>query len=281
MAISARIPAGADTAGFIPEQWSTQVIDVMQMDLVTAKVVDTTWKKDLRKGDTINCPILNEPSAVEVTVGTPGVVQDIMTGTALQIVVNQWWECPVVIDEMTDLQSQVSVQTDGAKLAAYAINKKIDSTVTALFSALDNGGGTDGVAITDPVLIAAVEKLDEADVPTEDRSWVFDPSCRADMYAIDKFVRNDYVKDGVIPTGKIGQVYGSPVYITNNLTVGTTGNIGAYLHKKAIALVVQANPKSLIVAEPLKHQNTILTHALWGVKEMRGTFGYYILTRKS
>jgi len=283
MAISARIPNLADTAGFVPEVWSAQVIDVMQMNLIASNVVDTSWKKDLKRGDTINCPILNEPSAVEVTVGTPGAVQDIMTGTKKQILIDQWYECPIVIDDMTDLQSQVDVMKEASSLSAYAINKKIDSTVCALFSALSGGTGygTDGSALTEDVLIAAKEELDEADVPADGRAWVFDPSSIADLYKIDMFVRNDYVKDGVIPSGKLGQILGSPIFITNNLTVNSTGNYGAYLHKKAIALVVQANPKGIIVPEPLKHQNTILTHALWGVLEMRDTFGCPILTRKS
>lgn len=283
MAYTALVPAGADTAGFRPEIWSKQVIDVMQMNLVAMQVCDLSFKKDLKYGDTINVPILNEPSVTEVTVGTRSVNQDVMTGTKLQIVIDQWHDCNIPIGEDVDLMAQVDVMKECSTLAAYAIKKKVDQTVCALFSALSGGTGygTDGVAVTDTVLIAAVEELDEADVPEENRSWVFDPSVKADLLKQDIFIRNDYVRNPVIPTGQFGTILNSPVFTTNNLTANSSGNYGAYLHKKAIACVLAENPVSRTVAMPLEHQTIIQSQAIWGVKEMRDTFGCPILTRNA
>ncbi len=281
MAISARIPAGADAAGFVPELWSKNVLDAIHSRLVIVPLVDHTWEPELTKGDTMNVGVLNTVTATEVTIGTEGVISDIATGTKKQIVINQYFEAPVVIDDMTNLQSQVSLRGKAERESAYAIAKKMDSTLADLFDNLDNAVGTDGSAITDDVLIRAVETLDEEDVPDDQRVWIFDPSAKADLLKIAKFVSVDFVRSTVVPTGKFGDIYGAPIFITNNLTVNSTGNDGAYLHKDALAIIAQETMKADFVPQPLKHQITINTTALWGVKEMRGTFGVHVKTRKS
>lgn len=285
---TARIPAGADTAGFVPELWSKKVLEAVHSRLVIVPLVNHTWEQELKYGDTINVGILNTVSAHEVTIGTEGVVEDIATGTKVDIVVDQYYEAPVVIGDMTNLQSQVNLVVQAQRESGYAIAKQMDTSLGALFSALSGGTGgsgdqgTDSSAVTDDMLIASVEVLDEADVPEDGRVWIFDPSTRADIMKIDKFVRSDYGYGDVIPTGAFRKdVYGAPVFITNNLTVHTTGNYGVYMHRSALAFIAQENSKIDLVKQPLKHQMTINTTALWGVKEMRDLFGVPISTRKS
>jgi hypothetical protein len=245
-------------------------------------LVDHSWEPELKKGDTMNVGGLNTVSATEVTIGTEGIVQDIATGSKLQIVVDKYYECPVVIDDMTDLQSQVNLVAKAQRESGYAIAKKMDSTLCDLFSTLGGSTvhGTDGSSITDDILIEAVEELDENDVPQDNRYWIFDPSAKADLLKLDKFVRLDYVRTPVVPNGQFGDIYGSKIFITNNLTAATTGSYGAYLHREALAFIGQENNKVDLVRQPLKHQLTINTTALWGVLEMRDTFGLAIYTRK-
>jgi len=282
MPISARIPVGLDTNKFIPEIFSRNVLKAAKNNLVVVPVVNHSYEAELVKGDTLYIPLTNTVTATEVTIGTEGVIKNPFNTTAKTLSIDQYYEAPVTVDYMSRRQSQVDLIANAEGESGYAISKKIDSTLCDLFSALDSGGGTDGSAITDPVLIAAVEYLDEADAPIENRVWVFDPSAKADIMGIDKFVKADYGYGDVIPTGGFRKdVYGAPVLITNNLTVNSTGNYGAYLHKDALAIAISENMEVDRVEQPLKHQLTINTTALWGVVELRGTWGYYILTRAS
>jgi len=278
MALTARIPAAADAAGFVPELWSKKALDAVHRKLVIVPLVDHSWEPELTLGDTMNVGILNTVAATEVTIGSEGTIKDIATGAKLQIVINQYYEAPVVLGDMTARQSQVNLITKGQTESGYAIAKQMDTSLGALFSAF-SGKGTDGGAIVDNVLIDCVETLDESDVPDDNRVWIFDPSAKADMLKIDKFIRVDYVRTPVVPTGMFGQIYGSSVYITNNLAAGSTGAYGAYLHKEALAIIAQEKNKVDVVVHPLKHQTTINTTALWGVKEMRNSFGLYVYTR--
>ena len=229
MAISARIPSTLSTNKFIPALYSKNVLVAVKNQLVVVPRVNHSYEAELIKGDTLYIPLTNTVTATEVTVGTEGVHSNPFDTGAVTLTVNQYYEAPIPIDYMSRRQSQVDLVANAEGESAYAVSKKVDSTLCDLFSALSDstGYGTDGSAITDDVLISAVEELDAADVPAVNRSWIFDPSCKADIMKIDKFVRSDYFASDVIPTGGFRKdIYGAPILITNNLTVNSTGNYG-------------------------------------------------------
>ena len=282
MAISARIPSGLDTNYFIPDLWSKNVLKAVKSKLVVVPVVNHTYEAELVLGDSIYIPKTNIVVATEVTIGTEGVMKNPFNTTGVNLTIDQYFEAPIPVDYMSRRQSGVDLVGNAEEESAYAISKKIDSTLCALFAALSDatGYGTDGLAITDDVLIGAVEELDNADIPEENRYWILDPSCKADLLKIDKFVRMDYFAADTILTGQFRKdVYGAPVLITNNLSVGTTGNVGAYLHRDALGIAIQENLSVDRVEQPLKHQLVINTTALWGVKELQDDWGCPILTR--
>lgn len=284
MTISARIPSTLDSYKFIPEIFSKNVIVAAKSKLVIAPFVNSSYEKELVKGDTLYIPKTNTVTATEVTVGTEGVPSNPLNTSHVTLSIDQWYEALAYVDTMSKRQSQVDIQAKSEDECAYAISKKIDTTVGALFSALRGSSvaGTDGSAWTDDILIAAVEYLDEQDAPDEGRAWFGDPSTKADILKIDKFVRVDYGYGSEIPTGMFRKdIYGSPLLISNNLTTYSTGSYGCYLHKNAIALAVQEKLKTNIVEQPLKHQIVIQCEALWGVVECIDTFGYPIYTRSA
>lgn len=282
MAISARIPSGLDTNSFIPELFSKNVLVAVKNKLVAVPRFNSSYETELVKGDTLYIPQTNTVTATEVTIGTEGTQKNPFNTTAVTLTIDQYYEAPVTVDYMSRRQSQVDLVTYAETESAYAIQKRIDTSVCTLFSALSGGTGygTDGSAITDDVLVSAVEELDEADVPDENRAWILDPSCKADILGIDKFVRSDYFASDVIPTGGFRKdIYGAPLLITNNLTTNSTGSYGVYAHRDAIAIAISENMEVDRVEQPLKHQLVINTTALWGVIELRDTFGCPILTR--
>ncbi|KKL78405.1 hypothetical protein LCGC14_2025140 [marine sediment metagenome] len=284
MAISARIPVGLDTNTFIPDFYSKNVLEAVKKMLVIVPIVNHSYEAELQKGEALYIAKTNTVTATEVTIGTEGVVKNPFNTAGVILTIDQYYEAPVVIDYMSRRQSHIDLRANAELESAYALKEVIDSSLAALFDALSGGGGygTDGSAVTDDVLIAAVEELDEADVPPVNRTWVFDPSVKADILKIDKFVRVDYFAGDTILTGMFRKdIYGAPMLVTNNLAVKSTGNVGAYLHKNALAIAIQENMKVDRVEQPLKHQLVINTTALWGVIELQDTFGCEILTRKS
>ncbi len=283
MTLSARIPSGLKTDQFIPTLYSKNVLMALKSRLVVVPNVNHSYESELKLGDTLYIPQSQLVTATEVTVGTEGVIKDPQT-TAITLTIDEWWEAPAVVDYMSRRQSQVDLVSLSETESAYSISKKIDSTLCDEFSSLNGGTirGSDGSALTDLVMIAAVEELDEADIDEENRVWIGDPSTRADIMGIDKFVKADYFAGDAIPTGQFRKnIYGAPLYITNNLTAVSsgTGSYGVYMHRNAIAIAIQENMSVDRVEQPLKHQITINTTALWGSTILRNLAGVPIYTR--
>jgi hypothetical protein len=286
MSLTARVPAGLDTAGFIPEIWTQEVIDAMKMQLVAWPAIDAgEWTAGLKKGDTFYFGITNHVTATEVTVGTKAAALDPATGTKVTLSIDQFWEAPIDVDVMSGWQSQVELAETARDESAYAIAKKMDSTVCALFSSLGgystSGYGSDGQTLTDDILTAIIELLNEADVPMDgNRNLILDPSAVTDLLKIDKFIAAQYVNIGAVTNGMIGRtpIYGCNVRVTNNLAAATTGSYACLLHKKAIKGMSQMNIAWVKKFEEL-HNVRYQAEALWGVVEARDGFGVPFFTR--
>lgn len=283
MGLTARIPSTLSTNKFVPALYSKNVLEALKSKLVVVPVVNHTYESEIQLGDTLYIPQSQLVSATEVTTGTEGVVSD-PTTTAITLEIGHYYEAPITIGYMSRRQSQVDLVALSVNESAYAISKKMDSTLCAHFSSLNAGTirGSDGSKWTDTILIAAVEEVDEEDVPEENRVWVGDPSVKADIMEIDKFVRNDYFATDAVVTGMFRKdIYGAPLLITNNLTavLSGTGSYGVYMHGDALAVAVQDSPGVDRVEQPLKHQIVINTTALWGTVILRNLSGVPIYTR--
>lgn len=270
------------TAKFIPEVFSKDTLMHVKSNLVCANLFNTDWKNDLRMGYKVSIPVFSEVSTTEVTPGTEPTVADAASGTPASITVDNWYEASVEISDLMKIEQNADYLKGAAEACAYAIAKKIDTSIGVLFSTLGGSSvyGSDGQTFSDDIFIDLVETLDEADVPDDGkRSLIGDPSMRADMLKIDKFVRTDYVRE-TVPNGKIGQLYNVGVYITNNLTATTTGNYGVLAHRDAIGVVIQKEPRSRIWDLGYKFIQKIIVDSAWGADEIRDTFGKSFYTRK-
>ena len=146
MAISARIPYGLDTNRFIPELFSKNVLVALKSNLVVVPVVNHTYEAELVMGDTLYIPQTNVVTATEVTIGTEGVIKNPYNTAAKTLTIDQYFEAPITIGYMSRRQSQVNLVSGAEDESAYAISKKIDSTLCDLFASLNGGTirGTDG-----------------------------------------------------------------------------------------------------------------------------------------
>ena len=271
------------TRKFIPEKFSKDVLMHTMSNLVVANAFTHRYKKDLRNGYKVSIPVMSEISTSEVTPGSEPSASD-AAGTAASITVDKWFEATVEISPLMDVEVEADYMANAAKAAAYAINKKIDTTVGALFSALNSTPGvygSDGQTFTDAVFRALVEQSDQDDVPDEGRFLIGDPSTKSDMLNIDKFVRNDFIGGQPTSNGKFGTLYNTQILITNNLTAATKGNYGVFAHPDAIGVVLQKNPRARVYDLGWKFITKIIVDSAWGADEIRDLFGVPFYTRKS
>lgn len=243
-------------AVFIPEIWSNEVLMFRERALVMAPLV---WRFDALvkgKGDIIRVPNVSELTAndkssqTEVTLNYP-------TESSDTINIDTHKECSFEVEDILATQSQYDLRSAYTKSAGYAIAKAVDSDLLALYSSLTSTDvGTYGVDVTDATIVKAIETLDEADAPMEDRAMVIAPSQKAALLKLDKFVKADflgqYQQPTVVRKGPNnrylwGDIYGIPTYYTNQ--VGTTSATptqthNILFHKEAFALAMQLGPRT-------------------------------------
>lgn len=269
---------------WVPKIFSKQLIGHTTSKLVVAESVNHDYERDLRLGDQVYIPCTTEPSTTDVTPGTQITASDVTT-TGKTLTVNQWKGVLTEVSEMARIQDAVGYLEKTAVSQSYAVQKAIDTALGALFSTLYSSStyGADGQELTDAIILTLMQNLDEGDVPEDDRCIIADPSSKSDVLKIDKFVRNDYVRQPVVPTGQFGAIYNMQFKITNNLTAVSsgTGNYGVMMHRDALACVVQKYPYSQKIDEPKYHRILLQTKVIYGVGELRDTFGRSFYTRKS
>ena len=300
-------------ATFIPELWSDEVIASYQKNLVLANLVTRINHKG-KKGDTINIPTPVRGSATSKGENSLVKIQgDTHANTALSI--DKHYEYSVLIEDMAEVQALSSLRRFYTEDAGYALSTQVDLDLFNKAAALNGGNGTAGnsgwnkavvfnnagvladwdrsgtgnaVSLAtggDAAIRAMVEKLDLADVPQDGRAIVLTPRQYTDMLGIQRYTEQAFIGDGnAIKTGKVGQIYGIDVYVTNALgtTQCATGSvvhdIGLVLHKDAMALVEQlgVRSQSSYMQEYLGDLYTADT--IYGVGEMRDTSGFAFVT---
>ena len=300
-------------ATFIPELWSDEVIASYQKNLVLANLVTRINHKG-KKGDTINIPTPVRGSATSKGENSLVKIQgDTHANTALSI--DKHYEYSVLIEDMAEVQALSSLRRFYTEDAGYALSTQVDLDLFNEAANLNGGNGTAGnsgwnkavvfnnagvladwdrsgtgnaVSLAtggDAAIRAMVEKLDLADVPQDGRAIVLTPRQYTDMLGIQRYTEQAFIGDGnAIKTGKVGQIYGIDVYVTNAMgtTQCATGSvvhdIGLVLHKDAMALVEQlgVRSQSSYMQEYLGDLYTADT--IYGVGEMRDTSGFAFVT---
>jgi len=285
MGISARVPSTASTNLWVPSIYLNKFIDAAMSDLVNMAAVNVEWLSGAARGQIYYIPKVNTVTASEVVVGTKGTALNPMNTTGVTVTMNQWFEAPVDIDDMTKFQSQVALEQFCIEQAKYGVESAIDLYVSSLYSTLNGSSvkGADGTKIDDDLLIDCMETLDEANAPRDgNRSLILDPSGVSDLLKIDKFVQSLYVQIGAVQNGVIAKnhpLYGCTVRTTNSLTAATTGNYCVMMHKNAIAAKVQFQNPWMKKFEEL-HNTRYSAEALWGASEAQDSFGVPFYSRK-
>lgn len=268
-------------ANWIPDIWSQEILSAVEHSLVTGALFDRTYEVFAQAGgDNIVVPNLAEISAVAVDTSSDMTLYDTVQNVS-NIALDKKYDIGVLVDDLNKVQTMPKYFEKVRSKLAYGLSKQIDTNCNILFQDFDNAVGTVNTAITEDTIIEAYEKLNAADAPDEDRFWVFDPESVTDLLKLDYFVRKDYVDEGIHRRGFRGrEILGSPVYITTNLFSYAGGpHSAAYFQREACALVMQMQPKFEVARIPLRHGDALIGLCLYGVAEMRGTFGVCINTR--
>lgn len=270
-------------ACWIPEYQSAKALSALEKSLVIQKCVWSDWRQYLKFGDILDIPIVPDLGTADSVNLNVDLELNAQTTTRKQIAVNQWNYKAVGVGYREQMQNYPDYLAATTEKCSYSVSKAIDYYLATWFNNLTAGNvGTLGSALTDDIMLTANENLDKADVSEMDRFLVVDPESITDLFKIDKFLRDDYVRKGAVesPAGLVGRsIYGCTVYMSNNLEAHSTAHWAAMFQREAIGVIIQQNPTVKLFDWPEKHTSVVEVSAIHGSNVLRPTAGVCINTR--
>ena len=304
-------------ATFIPEIWSDEIIAAYQKNLVLAPLVKKMSMTG-KKGDTIHVPKPVRGDAHAKAENTAVTVQN-ASESEVQVSINKHYEYSRLIEDITDVQALSSLRQFYTEDAGYALAKQVDSDLHGLATGLGTSGTTsttyannagtffndasNGLStytadtvvsadvFEDDAFRGIIQKLDDQDVPMDNRAFVVPPVLRNTIMGISRYVSSDFVNNSTVVNGKIGQLYGIDVYVSTNCpTVEAAGDnsassvdsLGALLfHRDAMVLAEQVGVRSQTQYKQEWLANLFTSDTLYGVAVLRPASGLTLVVPAS
>jgi len=304
-----------EAATFVPEIWSDEIIAAYQKNLKMAPLVKRIAMAG-KKGDVIHIP---KPTRGDANAKAADTAVTIIANTEseLTVTINRHFEYSRLIEDIVEVQALSSLRQFYTEDAGYALAVQVDNDLHAAGTGFGNGGAivfspaetdyqhtgcffNDGgttTQYTDDTLVAGdeftdaffrdmIQKLDDNNVPMENRNLIIPPATRNAIMGIDRYVSSDFVSGGTVNNGLIGNLYGVDVYVSANCrtiesagdnTAGTVDTRAALLfHTEAVVMAEQMAVRSQTQYKQ-EYLSTLYTaDTLYGVQVYRPEAGFVL-----
>jgi len=234
-----------EAATFVPEIWSDEIIASYQKNLKMAPLVKRIAMTG-KKGDVIHIP---KPTRGDANAKAADTAVTIIANTEseLTVTINRHFEYSRLIEDIVEVQALSSLRQFYTEDAGYALAVQVDNDLHAAGTGFGDGGAvvfspaaTDyqhtgcffndngtTTQYTDDTLVAGdeftdaffrdmIQKLDDNNVPMENRNLIIPPATRNAIMGIDRYVSSDFVSGKSVESGLIGNLYGVDVYVSAN-----------------------------------------------------------------
>jgi N4-gp56 family major capsid protein len=312
MALGTDHVTSTTAATFIPEVWSDEIVAAYKKSLVAANLVKKMSFKG-KKGDVVHIPVPARGTASAKAASTQ-VTLIAATESEVTVSINKHYEYSRLIEDIVEAQALSSLRQFYTDDAGYALGKQVDTDLVNLgqqFNVSTAGAGNfryagafvgaDGSTAFDysassgagnaSTLTAAgirrtIQRLDDSDVPMDNRFFLIPPSVRNTILGLTEFTTFNSVGEAgsanSIRNGMIGDIYGVPVYVSSNAGTaksaadgsGTTiGRVCLMAHKDSMVLVEQVGVRSQTQYKQ-EYLGTLFTaDTLYGCAELRNYGG--------
>jgi len=268
-------------AVFIPEKWTTDIIRETEANLVLANRVkrfDSLVNQNMKAGDTIHIPQLSNLVANDKVADTDVTFQAPTEGEVV-LSISEHKEASFQLEDIAAIQSNSDLNSEYTSKAGYAVAEAIDTDLAALAPTFATNQGTYNTAITTDVILDSILDLDNANVPQDNRSFVYTPKVKRDIIDITEYISNDFVDGRPVQNGLIGTLYGVQTFMSTNILVtGGTDTSNMLFHRDAIALAVQRMPRTETQRMARAIATDVVTDTIYGFVLQRPDFGVEVRT---
>ena len=302
-------------ANYIPEIWSLEVIAAYKANNVMRNLV-TVFPHNGKLGDTIRIPgftrALPTAKAAETVVTFVSATHGITT-----ILLDQHFNYAKMIDDIVAIQAMNSLRQAYTDDAGYGLARQVDYAMHTLGTSLNGGTldaspgtpdantllydtgaviGSDGntawndadagnaAALSDVGIRRVMRTLDDNDIPVTERAWILPPVEKASILGLPRFTEAAFQGSGApINTGLIGNLYGTPVYVSTNAANSTTlsGTVAVraclHIHKSAFGLAEQLSVRTQTQYVIQFLGDAFIADTIYGTAELRNDGGLAVI----
>jgi hypothetical protein len=261
---------------FVPEFWQKEAMLARMESHFMAERVVGVLKDGMKRGDKVTIPTIGNLSVNDVG-GDGSFTPQAPAEGKYTVTVNQWREASVdITDEAEDEICLADAPGIYGTQIGKALSRDLEDFLLALYPNLYSNGQyvTDVANLTEDSVVAAVVKLDNADVPDEDRYFIVRPVQRAALMKLSVFSSRDYVDGRPKQSRVLGDVYGMAVLRSTRVVTAdydgdsTVEGVNLMWHLEAFGLALQKTVKVKPV-ESGRLSTTIVGHQRFGVDNLR------------
>ena len=213
---------------FIPEVWSATLLDNLDKAHVYGNLVNRDYEGDISKfGDSVHINQVGPVTLFDYSKNTDMTAVETLTDSTQTLTINQGKGFNFQIDDIDKAQQNPKIMGKAMSRAAYAVSDASDAFIASLWTGVNAanivGLGSDGSPVvptkTDiySYFTQASKLLDEANVPSSGRWVVIAPWLLKLLRDSGEFLADTAMGDIVKTTGRIGQVAGFDIYMSNNV----------------------------------------------------------------
>lgn len=276
----------------------------------------TLFNHNKKKGDVIHVPNFTRSLAVAKAAGSQ-VTLAAPTHSVTNISIDKHFEKSVLLEDIVDVQALDSLRQQFTMDAGYSLARQTDFDLHVLGTGFQGGtldtspgtpdantltygtgsvigsdgstawsaaGAGNGANLTDAGIRRILRNMDDDNMPMSDRSIVIPPCQKEVLLGIPRFTEQAFQGSGApINTGLIGQVYGTPIYVstqcgnTTNTSTTTAYRACLFFHKSAIALAEQMSIRSQTQYKQEYLAWLYTSDTIYGVAELRDNGGYAVI----
>lgn len=270
-------------ATFIQELWSKITNDTREKNLILAPLLDRRFESEAVGSPTDLIHVQGfDDFATTATSFTAG--DDPITFKAAQylaqvdIAIGRHFYTAFALQHDAGVFSNVEQMGKLSGKAAYQVSLELDTYIAGFADDGTSGSGavgTLGVTIEDDDIIEGVRVLNAANVPFEERHFVFSTDQDAEFKKVERYINADYARAvgniNVTHTrGLVAELHGASWYTTTNIEGSTAaGHDNALFHREWVAIVQVENLRTETGFDLESDSDEFVVHNYYGVKEMR------------
>ena len=251
-------------AAFIPELWSTKIVELLHKNCVMLQCVNRNYEGEIRqKGDTVHIRSFSAMTITDYDGSIEDAAYETPTPVEQELVIDQAKMWGLKIDDISKAQSDINILTGYSKEAAYALETTIDTFLLAKHSDVP-AGNTIGT-VTTPIaltkdniygyMVDLAAKLENADATSngEKPFVVINPLIKALVLKSPEFIHATAMGDDVLRKGAIGEIAGMDVMVSTN-----------FVAVSSKYYILAGTNKAITFAEQLTKTETVKDKSFFG-----------------